>query len=128
MGPTLILLDLPLVPFPCVVGCGTLEMITDVEGGSVVVTVNGVCVTCPLGSVVSTLVVNVRVGVVTSVVVVELVSVGVEVGGVVTPWVVPPSVVQVDPNSVAVGVVVVISTVTATGTCAVLTSPKQQSD
>lgn len=128
MGPTLILLDLPLVPFPCVVGCGTLEMITDVEGGSVVVTVNGVCVTCPLGSVVSTLVVNVRVGVVTSVVVVELVSVGVEVGGVVTPWVVPPSVVQVDPNSVAVGVVVVISTVTATGTCAVLTPPKQQSD
>lgn len=103
-------------------------MITDVEGGSVVVTVNGVCVTCPLGSVVSTLVVNVRVGVVTSVVVVELVSVGVEVGGVVTPWVVPPSVVQVDPNSVAVGVVVVISTVTATGTCAVLTPPKQQSD
>lgn len=127
MGPTLILLDLLLVPFPCVVGCGTLEMITDVEGGSVVVTVNGVCVTCPLGSVVLTLVVKVRVGVVTSVVVVELVS-GVEIGGVVPPRVVPPSVVQVDPNSVAVGVVVVISTVTATGTCAVLTPPIQQSN
>lgn len=45
MGPTLTPLDLPLVPSPCMVAFGTLVVIMEVEGGRVVVTVNGVCVT-----------------------------------------------------------------------------------
>ena len=81
-----------------------------------------------MASVVSRLVVRVRVGVVTSVV---EVSVGeVVVGVVVVSWVggdvLPSSVVHVVVNRVAVGVVVVNETVTGTGTDVVLTPPERQ--
>ena len=83
-----------------------------------------------MASVVSRLVVRVRVGVVTSVVEVsvgEVVVVGVVVVSCVGGDVLPSSVVHVVVNRVAVGVVVVNETVTGTGTDVVLTPPERQS-
>lgn len=87
-------LELLLLPFPCwVEGWGTSVVNVLVNAGSTLITVAKVCVTEPFGSVVSTEVVNVLVGVVTNVdvtveeevsvsEVVEEVETGVEVGGV----------------------------------------------